>query len=172
MPPGDMWQYPKAFLVVTTGGRVQVEARGAAQDGPSTKEEASALQRGQHDRHTRQPTSRTILSVPGAGGGEAPEAETTGFNRGVAKGTRYSGMGLLHVGLSSRLYFLHEPHIFLGVKSCRAPVAAWPAGSRSPAPTLLGCFLSEFPPPSPDCVASRLFLALLLTAGLIQRPGP
>lgn len=49
MPPGDMCQYLKAFLLVTTGGRVQVETRGAAQDGPSTKEEAPALQRGQRD---------------------------------------------------------------------------------------------------------------------------
>lgn len=138
---------------------MQVETRGAAQDGPSTKEEAPALQRGQRDRHTRQPTSHTILSVQGASGGEAPKAETTGFNRRVAKGTRSSDVGLLHIGLSNRLYFLHEPHVSFGVRSCRAPMAAQPAGSRPPAPVPLGRSLSEVPPPSPDCIASRLLLA-------------
>lgn len=63
MPPGDMWPHLQAFLVVTAGGRVQAEAGGAAQGGPSTEEEAPAPQRGQGDRHTWQPTPHTTLSV-------------------------------------------------------------------------------------------------------------
>lgn len=70
-----------------------------------------------------QPASHNILSVLGANVGAAPKAETTGSTEGPSRTP--SSLGWIFP--FGRIHFLHEPHVFFRVKSCRAHsfLAGW-----------------------------------------------